>query len=403
MKQSGNQKRPAPAESIHGAERGRAGGYRAQDVLWEIKSRRGPAEKHFHMADGTDIAVAYERPVHYQAEDGSFREIDSRLSLSQGAERRYKNAAGPMRLSLAEDGGAERLASISHGGYTVALTPQGRGRGKGRLRQKGRAWPQDSFEARVLPRREQSAVDYEEAFPEADLEYLATESLLKENIIVKRPGGSYVYDFLLETDGLSPVSLESGGIELRDGGGKAVFAIPPGYMEDAQGRSSGAVSYELSPRGGDRFLLSVRAEASWMNAAERAFPVTIDPPVSIQGFYNIETGTLHESVPDGVGGQAAMESLGYYAALGKSCRVLVRVNNLPSLPDNSYVVYGGLYLYQLAYADINMPALRIQAQPLLYNSPTEGYWCLYHTWNDCPALGPAADWTDIVNSRQFYS
>ena len=32
--------------------------YKANDVLWEIKSRRTMTEKHFHMSDGTDIAVA---------------------------------------------------------------------------------------------------------------------------------------------------------------------------------------------------------------------------------------------------------------------------------------------------------------------------------------------------------
>ncbi|MBR5000899.1 MAG: hypothetical protein IKY08_02945, partial [Firmicutes bacterium] len=35
----------------------KAGMYTADDVLWEIKERRTHTGKHFHMRNGTDIAV----------------------------------------------------------------------------------------------------------------------------------------------------------------------------------------------------------------------------------------------------------------------------------------------------------------------------------------------------------
>ena len=81
-----------------------------------------------------------------------------------------------------------------------------------------------------------------------------------------------------------------------------------------------------------------------MNDDSRAFPVTIDPPVYLQGFYNIETGTIFQYNPDAHGGQRATEDLGYYSANNGYCRTLVRVNSLPAIPDNSYVVNSGIYL-----------------------------------------------------------
>ena len=106
-----------------------------------------------------------------------------------------------------------------------------------------------------------------------------------------------------------------------------------------------------------------------MNDTKRAFPVTIDPPVYLQGFYNIETGTIFGYSPDDIGGQRATEALGYYSADGGYCRTLVRVNNLPDLPDNSYV-HGGIYLYEVAYSHVGMSAMRVKAQALSWNYPT---------------------------------
>ena len=104
-------------------------------------------------------------------------------------------------------------------------------------------------------------------------------------------------------------------------------------MTDAKGESSREVRYTLEPNGEGEYILTVTADTEWINAPERAFPVTIDPPVHIQGFYNIETGTIMEYAPDSYSGQVATESLGYYSLNNGSCRMLVRVNNLPDIPD----------------------------------------------------------------------
>jgi hypothetical protein len=78
--------------------------------------------------------------------------------------------------------------------------------------------------------------------------------------------------------------------------------------------------------------------------------------------------------------------------------MLVRVNNLPAIPDNSYIVRSEIYLCAMDYSTIAMDSLRIQAQALQYNSPIYGYWCLSHTWNNCPPL-----YSDVIdyNRRQL--
>ena len=83
--------------------------------------------------------------------------------------------------------------------------------------------------------------------------------------------------------------------------------------------------------------------------------------------------------------------------------MLVRVNNLPAIPDNSYIVRSEIYLCAMDYSTIAMDSLRIQAQALQYNSPIYGYWCLSHTWNNCPPLySDVIDYTDVSSSLAFY-
>ena len=548
------------------------GEYSADDVLWEIESKRTETEKHFRMRGGTNLAVSYAYPVHYLDEDGIYREIDNTLVLYNadgtlsnepvtsglltsndeptndapessyedepiitigGSEeddtvpmqedeesaviiigrdtsldidqtagikntnaviviggdepessepenqvdssggiiivqdqeeaelssddsdeensvvilgepsvdenasdttitdeltsedafqidtRVYKNAAGLADISLAVSGGAGQLATISYGGYSVSLTPQTSSSSSmdgtaantsrrqaqiaGQIRQLESVVAPNCFQAKITPQNLNSALIYENLFDQADLEYIVAESFLKENIIVNARASSYTYSFLLDPDGLTPVQLETGSIELRDANGKAIFTIPAGYMFDANGNSSMEVDYDLEPVKNGKFILTVTGDADWINDESRALPVTIDPPLYMTGFFNLETGTLNERYPNGAGGQVATESLGYYSATGKNCRMLVRVNNLPEIPDNSYVVNSGIYLYEVAYSEINMSSLRIQAQALTYNSPTEGYWCLYHTWNDCPTLSSEViDYVDVSNSSAFY-
>lgn len=544
------------------------GEYSADDVLWEIESKRTATEKHFQLRGGTSLAVSYAYPVHYMDEDGVYREIDNTLELynadgtlsdepvisglisgdeliadasepdlvdtpsvivgddeessseqyeGEGAviiiggeessgyvgtaairradpviiiggtdtepadpenpydgdgiiiatpdeelvvgddesgeensgiiigdsaeeeepedklleepvdaeefqidTRVYKNTAGLADVSLALSAGAGQLAAISYGGYSVSLTPRlnisssidetmtgqvarQQAQIAGQVRQLDSVAAANSFQEKITPPNLSSSLLYENLFDKADLEYIVAESSLKENIIVNERDSSYVYSFLLDPDGLIPVQMETGSIELRDSNDKAVFVIPAGYMFDANGDSSMEVVYDLERVDDGKYILTVTGDAEWINDETRAFPVTIDPPIYMTGFFNLETGTLNERYPNGAGGQVATESLGYYSATGKNCRMLVRVNNLPQIPDNSYVVNSGIYLYEVAYSDINMSSLRIQAQALTSNTPTEGYWCLYHTWNNCPALSSdVIDYVDVGNSRAFY-
>lgn len=88
----------------------------------------------------------------------------------------------------------------------------------------------------------------------------------------------YVYTFLLTLDGLTPTLQEDGSILLQNGDGETEYTIPAPYMMDAAGEYSDSVSYSLREDDAG-WLLTVTADAAWLDDADRAYPVTVDPTI----------------------------------------------------------------------------------------------------------------------------
>ena len=80
--------------------------------------------------------------------------------------------------------------------------------------------------------------------------------------------------------------------------GKEVFYIPAPFMTDANGISSAAANFEVRTTDSGLVHFSVTADAEWMNASNRAFPVTIDPQIKLAdsasiSTYSWENGLIH--------------------------------------------------------------------------------------------------------------
>ncbi len=120
---------------------------------------------------------------------------------------------------------------------------------------------------------------YENAETQTDIEYCLHGNGVKENIIVKEKSDEYRYVFALDTKGLQMrLSEDNTQIELYSDE-KTEFVIPAPYMFDSNGATSDEVFYELDPTSADGYAFAVVANAEWINADERALPVTIDPQI----------------------------------------------------------------------------------------------------------------------------
>ena len=370
--------------------------YRAEDVLREIESQRGLTEKHFQLTDGSVIGVAYPYPVHVKTDEG-YKDIDNTLIKTEDG-RFYRPAAGFAEIALAAESGAEELAKLSCGEYSVSITPVTETRSAARVSVNDDKPEEGSLESVIVPQTHNSRALYEGVFENADLEYAVEETELKGNVVVKARGGKYEYRFILDTYGLEAVKEEDGRITLRSTDGEERFVISPPLMRDADGAESREAKYALEKLDDGRYSLRVGA-GGWIESEERVFPVTIDPPISLTSYNNVETGTIYQYDPDACSGEGEISYIGYHSAHTSAprMRTLVRVNTLPTLPSNSRIVYASVGLYEQGFSHSgSTTSFHIQTKPLTSNTPTSGYWCLYHTWNDCPSLATNA--TDYITA-----
>ncbi len=130
----------------------------------------------------------------------------------------------------------------------------------------------------ALKDREPSDIRFANIINNCDLEYLVENNRLKENIIVNAKSEAYEYLFNLNLGKLE-ARMSGKQIELYDAATNEVkFLIPAPFMYDMANKQSDAVEYMLEGSAGN-YTLRVVADETWINAAERQFPVVIDPQI----------------------------------------------------------------------------------------------------------------------------
>ncbi len=286
-------------------------------IVREVPELREESVKHFLCDDGSYIAATYAEPVHYN-ENGVWKEIDNRLilnsnKLSASGEPTYTTRAG-LAVSIPQNFADGQKITAENKGYEISFgikaDQAGVAIGRGAsvvavdelMSNAGAqvsAAPQsvssvvvdaeltaDVIEERnaelMVVENQAGAVQYRNILPSTNLEYAVTSSSVKESIVVREPQSEYKYYFDMDLDGLTPVENNDGSISLTESGDTAseIFWIEAPYMYDANSDESFAVTMSLTEVEG-KYVLAVEADKDWINAADRAFPVVIDPTLSL--------------------------------------------------------------------------------------------------------------------------
>ena len=288
-------------------------------IVREVPELREESVKHFLCDDGSYIAATYAEPVHYN-ENGVWKEIDNRLilnsnKLSASGEPTYTTRAG-LAVSIPQNFADGQKITAENKGYEISFGVKadqagvaiGRGASVVAVDElmsnagaQVSAAPQsvssvvadaeltaDVIEERnaelMLVENQAGAVQYRNILPSTNLEYAVTSSSVKESIVVREPQSEYKYYFDMDLDGLTPVENNDGSISLTESGDTAneIFWIEAPYMYDANSDESFAVTMSLTEVEG-KYVLAVEADKDWINAADRAFPVVIDPTLHLSG------------------------------------------------------------------------------------------------------------------------
>ena len=258
-------------------------------VLFEDVSLREESAKHFHLEDGRYVAAQYNYPVHILDQNGEWQDIDNAL-VESGSEFTNSNA----RIKFAKKiNGSSELFALHDGNTKLTLTLIDAVKGTvGEITNLTDTESDTELQKMMNLEKLSASVIYRDILDGVDLEYVAYSMNVKENIIVKEKKESYSYSFELKLNGLTPTLTESGDIEIRsDGTNGLTYIIPAPVVFDSEGAyaPSDRAYYSLTHKNGKKYTLTVTVDSVWMNAEERAFPVTVDPAVATPSATVIDT------------------------------------------------------------------------------------------------------------------
>ena len=409
-------------------------------VVGEEESLRTETEKHFRLSDGSFIAVSYGMPVHYQDASGNWEDIDNTLFLSAD-QSVYAATNDQFATAFAANLSAGKVLASSYNGLSVSMSLLDESQAQTMVAnavatlQTGVTMTYDrTVEAVIvsdadvqaasvmsltnsfsdttegwtaddlIPETLSSSVLYEDVYPGVDLLYTAYGYDIKEQIIVDTKQSAYRYDFFLETVGLTAVLNADSSITMSDSEGTVIYTIPAPYMTDSAGATSDAVSYTLTQVSGG-YVLTVTADATWIDSSDRVFPVAIDP--TLQKEANTSNSGLYctyvkEGEPDKSHPKYQELYFGYSSKTSsKEQRVFMHLATLPSIPADSIVTDAILGMYLYDYSRVTTNNLPTAIYEVTGNKPdgkTYQSWINYLTWNTQPTYN-ANNAIDYVNIK----
>ena len=307
--------------------------------LYEVEELREENVKHFKLSDGSYVAAQYNYPVHYDDGSGKLLDIDNALIESSGGVYANKNA----RIKFAKKiTGNESLFTLHDGNTKLTLSLIGAKKGTKGVVTNGEDSKEDTELQKMMNLENlSSSIIYDDILAGVDLEYVVESLNIKENVIVKERADEYVYTFEIKLNGLVAMLTDSGDIEITDVSTEEIkYVIPAPVIYDAEGAyaEKGVGAYTLTDGANGKYTLTVSVSSEWMNAEERAFPVTVDPTVRYSNS-NVDDFTISSSTPD------SSSQTENYLLVSDGTVVYWKANTLPTLPAAAYITSSSITLY----------------------------------------------------------
>ena len=321
-------------------------------ALGEDISKRTENAKYIRMSDGSYYLAMYNNAVHYQDENGDWQDIDNTLSGSSAADSDdvagVATSKGKHTVKFANNSNSSKLVAIKQYKYKISFNLVGANKSKAATVTNPTEHAEDATELQKITvlNKMISSVKYADILDGVDLEYVVSGNDVKENIIVKEKNDEYVYQFDMNLNKLVAEVQDDGTIALKDDkSGEVVYTIAMPYMFDANGEQSNAVTYTLEQIKNKEYRITVTADAEWINAEGRAFPVTIDPSVEAGKSVAIDT-YVRQSIPTTNYKNMVASLVGFENT--NACYYYWKLENinLPSVPENSVITNATISLYQ---------------------------------------------------------
>ncbi|MBQ3011166.1 MAG: DNRLRE domain-containing protein, partial [Oscillospiraceae bacterium] len=363
-------------------------------VLGEVIENRTETTKTFRLSDGSFIAADYGKTVHYADESGAWTDYDNTWQFADATADEdiagYENKDADVRIKLANNSNSNNLLKLTFGDYKVSMHLVDADKSKALELYPAMEKPEgNDIDAASTLRKFSAGAIYKDILPDVDLEYIISGGTVKENIIIKDASDSYTYTFELKLHGLTPSVDTDGNILLQDEmTDETQLIIPAGYMYDANGAYSDAVTYNITHQNGKKYTLTVTVDADWVNADERAFPVTVDPTVEIGDASddNVDDAYVRQSTPTTSYASSNDLYIGY-SSTKQLTRAYIKPNTLPPIPDSAVIVDAKVRLFRHSESDLNDTYSGTANELLLAARKVTSSWTASSlTWNNQPTV-----------------
>jgi RHS repeat-associated protein len=225
----------------------------------EVVADRTATSQTFELPGGALEARIFASPINYRDEQNQWQPIGEGFEEEAGTLSNSENAfdislpqqmdKGPVRL-VSEEGW---VASQLTGTATEAVEIEG------------------------------NSASYEATQPGTSFDLHTLADGIKENIelIDLSQPNSFTFD-LEASDGLTPSLNDDGSFDFNNEVEETVVTLPAPVVSDAgDAMSSSAVHYQLEPKAGEGWRLTVEVDKEWLESPARTWPVYIDPTMKV--------------------------------------------------------------------------------------------------------------------------
>jgi len=321
----------------------------------ELEQYRTEFTKTYLKSDGTLEAVVSATPIHFK-EDGEWVEIDSTLETAENekGEEVLKNKKGPFSVELPEElqNGSEVKIENGENESSIKFLDTKKSKAKKNKDKKEKAEKVTKAQRKrmtagelfELDNNQTSAIEYSAVYNDTNIRYDVTPNEVKESIILqKAPNKKAAYSYEITANGLTAVLNEDNSINFykgaKAGGATPVFSMPAPYMFDSNNEYSYDIVTTLEGKNG-KYILTYKPNYEWLKAKERAYPVTVDPTITVNSGLQAAYTYSAESYKDTYLGYEKQLKVGNSNWQSENDRyyTYLKFTDLPQIPYDDYCI-----------------------------------------------------------------
>lgn len=121
-----------------------------------------------------------------------------------------------------------------------------------------------------------SSVLYEEVFDGVDLRFDIGTGAIKDNFILEDKDSTSEFQYKIIPGKNTLISNDDGSISVLSAENTEIYRLSAPLMYDSAGNISYNIAQTLTSQG-NNYILSITPDRNWLEQAERAYPVTVDP------------------------------------------------------------------------------------------------------------------------------